>query len=265
MNGGRQTASMTVCALMGVQAVLGLAFPERYRDVAWIRATWYGNDWVTLVVAVPLFVLVIRASSRGSPRGRLGVVGVLFYAAYNYAFYLFGAALNIFFPLYVGLLLLSTAALVMALRRLDPDVAALRLQRWTPVRAIGGYMLVVGAVLGSVWVGIWAAFIFAGRPTPIEPDAFQLVAALDLTLIVPALCVGGVWLWRHRPWGYVVATASTTQAALYLTVLAVNAVVARTRGLQGSQELPLWSILAATMAAASLALFAGISGRSARH
>jgi hypothetical protein len=35
----------------------------------------------------------------------LGAVG---YAFYNYAFYLFGAALNAFFPLYVAPLLLSS-------------------------------------------------------------------------------------------------------------------------------------------------------------
>ena len=33
--------------LMAVQATLGLAMPTLYRDAEWIKATWFGNDWIT--------------------------------------------------------------------------------------------------------------------------------------------------------------------------------------------------------------------------
>jgi len=29
--------------------------------VEWIKATWFGNDWVTLMVAVPLLVIARRS------------------------------------------------------------------------------------------------------------------------------------------------------------------------------------------------------------
>jgi hypothetical protein len=48
-----QAASAVLAALMLTQSALGLLFPGAYRDVAWIRATRYGNDWVTLAVTVP--------------------------------------------------------------------------------------------------------------------------------------------------------------------------------------------------------------------
>ena len=48
-----------LAALMVVQSVLGLVFQEQYRDVEWIKATWFGNDWVTLVAAVPLLVVAL--------------------------------------------------------------------------------------------------------------------------------------------------------------------------------------------------------------
>jgi hypothetical protein len=66
---------------------------------------------------------------------------------------------------------------------------------------------------------VWAAYIFAGRPTPVEPEAFKVVAALDLSLMVPALITGAVWLWRRAAWGYVVASVASIQGALYLLVL----------------------------------------------
>ena len=52
-------------------------------------------------------------------RGLLLWLGTVGYAAYNYAFYLFGAALNVFFLLYVAALVLATITLIVALAHLD--------------------------------------------------------------------------------------------------------------------------------------------------
>jgi len=41
--------SAALAGVMAVQSGLGLAFPEQYRDAAWLRAAWFGNDGVTLV------------------------------------------------------------------------------------------------------------------------------------------------------------------------------------------------------------------------
>jgi len=78
---------------------------------------------------------------------------------------------------------------------------------------------------------IRGAYVFAGRPTPVEPEAFRIGAALDLSLMVPALTFGGVLLWNRRPWGYVLDSIAGIQAALYLIVLSVNSFVAIRRGL----------------------------------
>jgi hypothetical protein len=89
--------TIALLLIMVTQASLGLTWWTAYRDDDWIRAAWFGNDWVTLVVAAPLlFRAVIRAGD-GSIRHRLLWLGLVGYAVYNYAFYLFGAALNIFF------------------------------------------------------------------------------------------------------------------------------------------------------------------------
>jgi hypothetical protein len=38
------TLSVALAALMVAQSVLGRVFSGQYRDVEWIRATWFGND-----------------------------------------------------------------------------------------------------------------------------------------------------------------------------------------------------------------------------
>jgi hypothetical protein len=109
---------------------------------------------------------------------------------------------------------------------------------------------------------MWAAYVFAGRPTPIEPEAFQLVAALDITVMVPALASGGVLLWRRNGWGYIVAAIAGIQGSLYLLVLSTNSVVLIIRGLaEAPGELFQWGPLAVTTIAATALLLASVRGR----
>ena len=211
---------------MLTQALMGLAFRAAYRDVEWIRTTWFGNDWVTLVVAAPLLLIGLRRTAVGSLRkGLLLWLGLIGFALYNYAFYLFGAALNAFLPVYVVAVVLAATVLVVALSQIDAIRFAHSVRPTAPVRLLGGSLAFIAVGLASAWIAMWAAYVFAGRPTPVEPEAFKLVAALDLSLMVPALGIGGVLLWRRRPWGLVISAIASVQSALYLLVLSVNSVV----------------------------------------
>ena len=115
------TLSTVVAIVMLAQSSFGLLFRGQYRDVEWIAATWLGNDWVTLVVALPLLSAGIVLTRRGSARGLLLWLGTLAYAIYNSAYYLFGAALNAFFPLYAVTVIVAAAALILALSSVAPS------------------------------------------------------------------------------------------------------------------------------------------------
>lgn len=249
------TATLTLTALMAVQALVGLVSPEQYRDVDWVKATWFGNDWLTLVAAVPLLLISSVAARRGSLRAFLLWAGGVGYAVYNCAFYLLGAALNVFFPLYVASVVLAVAILIHTLGELDVEPIGSQLGHSAPVRLIGGAFAAIGVGLGTVWFGVWAAYIFAGRPTPVDVDAFRLVAALDLSLMVPALVSGGVLLWRRRPWGVVVAAIAGVQGTLYLAVLSVNSLISIEQGrATWPGELVIWVPLASVTATATVLL-----------
>ena len=110
------------------------------------------------------------------------------------------------------------------------------------MRIIGSYFAWVGVGLASVWIAMWAAYVFAGRPTPVAPEAFKLVAALDISIMVTVLGLGGILLWQRKAWGYVVAAIAGIQGSLYLFVLSVNSIVAIRRGLaEAPGELPMWA------------------------
>jgi hypothetical protein len=249
-------------ALMTLQALLGLAWPTAYRDADWIKATWFGNDWITLLVAAPMMWGSRRMAENGSVRGELVSLGTVGYALYNYAFYLFGAALNVFLPLYVITLGMAIVTLASGLGRIDPIAIAASFNRgpWLPL--VGGYLIFVACGLSVVWIGTWAAYVFAGKPTPVEPEAFKIVAALDLLWLVPSLAAGGALLWNRRPWGFVIATAASVQGAMYLLVLSVNSTIVIRRRLAASPgELPIWLPLTVCTAIAALALLNAAASR----
>jgi hypothetical protein len=254
--------STVLCVLMCGQSILGLLYTNQYRDADWITASWFGNDLVTLVVAVTLLVIAPANAARSSARAWLIRVGVLGYAIYNYAFYLFGAALNVFFLFYVGAFIVAVAALIVGLTYVDPAEIAAAFRPSTPVRLIGGSLMSIALGLAAIWIAMWAAYVFAGKQLPIEPEPFRVVAALDLTLMVPALLGGGLLLWRKSPWGYIAASAASIQGSLYLLVLSVGSCVAILRGLVVAPgELPIWMPLATIMMALSITLLSRCTER----
>lgn len=258
--------SNIVAGLMGIQAALGLVFRAQYRDVEWIRETWFGNDWVTLLVAVPALVLVGRFAARGSSRARAGRLGLLAYAVYNYAYYLFGAELNAFFPLYVALCLVSAVALSVSIAAIHRPLLAVT-PRSGLTHAAGVYFLVIGVGLATVWLVMWADVVFRGHPPPIDTDAFKLVAALDLTVMVPILIGSGGLLWFHSPHGCWFGAAAGVLASMYLVVLSVNSALAvRSGHVDAAGEFPIWATLALmTGAVATLLIRQLPAGPRAAH
>ena len=51
--------SIGITVMMATQSLIGLIWREKYRDIGWIRATWFGNDGVTLFLAVPLLTMAL--------------------------------------------------------------------------------------------------------------------------------------------------------------------------------------------------------------
>ena len=175
-------------------------------------------------------------------------MGALDYMLYNYAFYLFGTAFNAFFLIYVALLGLSILALIFGLVNLDVNRISQQFRERTPVKWIGGYFLFVAFGLSMIYVMQSISFIFTEQLPPIiqiSGHPTSIVFALDLTLLVPWLVLGALWLMRRQPWGYVIAGILSVKGPLYTLVLAVNSVLVLRAGLSATNELPLWGMLTA--------------------
>jgi hypothetical protein len=60
--------SAVIAALAAIASAGGLLIDGSYRDNTLVKAAWYGNDLVTLVLGVPVLVAALWLSIRGSQR-----------------------------------------------------------------------------------------------------------------------------------------------------------------------------------------------------
>jgi hypothetical protein len=225
--------SWVIAVLALIASIGGLLIPNLYRDNELVKNTWFVNDLLTLVVMTPLLVGSLILSTRGSQRAQLVWVAMLAYMLYNFAFYLFGTAFNMFFLIYVALVTLSIFALIFALSGLDVNTISQSFKINTPVRWISGFMVFIGVFLGFKWIADSLNFVFTGQlpKAIIDFEApTNIVFALDLTIIVPWMLVGAIWLWQRQAWGYVVGVIMTMKAATYGLVLVTSTLYAALLG-----------------------------------
>lgn len=236
--------SVIIVILMVVASVGGFFINGLYRDNLLVTSGWYGNDLVTLLLAVPLLVLSLVLSKRGSQRAQLVWLGMLFYTLYNYAFYLFGAAFNSLFLVYVALFTLSIFALIFGIASLNVKGITGQFRPGTPVKWIGGYMMLVVLLLGSFHISLSLTYVLTGQVPDIVINVehpTNVISALDLSLVVSFGLLGAVWLWKRQPWGYVLAVIWNVQGAVYMVALSAAAVWAFQAGAsEDIMQVALW-------------------------
>jgi hypothetical protein len=248
--------SVAIAVLMVIASVAGLLIDGLYTDGAWAREALRGGDLTTLAVAVPILIGSLVFARRGSQVAQAVWLGALAYSVYNYAYFVFGAEFNDIFVLHIALFSLSIITLVLAVANVDVDAIAARFRRVRGTRWIGGFLAVVGAVLGGIWVFLAIRFAVTGElMADLPADGMHLVFAIDTSLLVPALLVAGILLWRRTAHGYVFGTAMAVMGAMYQVNLLMAGLFQANANVPGVKAFPLEGIVLATgFALATLAL-----------
>lgn len=214
----------------------GLLRPELYRDNDFVKTAWLGNDLITLFVALPALLIALVRARHGSLPAQLVLPGLQLYMFYNYAFYLFGAAFNPFFLLYVAIFALSAYALMTGLAAVDVEMVQSRFSGKTPVRWICGYLVFVALPLLLVEGGQSLRFLQSGLlpPTVVESGhPTSVVFALDLSVVVPAMLWSAVLLWKRRAWGFRLGIIMLIMSFFYMLVLLLGTALLATSGPAG--------------------------------
>jgi hypothetical protein len=86
-----------------------------------------------------------------------------------------------------------------------------------------------------------------------------VVFALDLTLVIPFLIVGGIWLWRRGPWGYAIGAIINVKGAVYMLGLCAATLTAYRAGMvEDLSEIGLWGAIGVGCLLAATALLANL-------
>lgn len=256
--------SGAIAVLMVVASAGGLLVDGLYRDGPWAREALRGGDLTTIAIAAPVLITSMLLARRGSRVAQAVWLGALAYSLYNYAYYVFGAAFNDIFVLHIALFSLSIAALVLAIANIDARAIAACFRDVRGTRLIGGFLAGVGVVLGGLWLFLAIRFALTGELIAgLPPDGVHLVFAIDTSLLVPALVISGILLWRRTPQGYVLGTAMAVMGAIYQLNLLVAGVFQANAKVPGVKGFPLEGIVLATsFALATLVLLLDSHRRS---
>lgn len=205
-----------------------------------------GQDFVTLLVAVPLLLVASRMASTGSVRGQLMRAGALAYFAYTYLLLAFGATYNELFLVYVAVFSASAFGLVLGVVSIDsgrlPDHFSPRFARGR----VGWALIGFGAVLALMWLGRIAPSLVAGTAPPgLDNYSTLFVQAGDLGIVIPTAILAGSLLLRGQAFGYLLAPVMLVMASAFgLALLAMSASMALGGVEIAPVEVVIFSILA---------------------
>lgn len=190
-------------AIFVAVATLGGLFLEGlYRDPLYVEAQAKGQDLVTLVIVVPVFVIATALLNKYKTSIIIIWLGCLLYNIYSYMLYCVMARYNDFFLLYVAIFALSLYLFVFALIQIEPFKHPLSLLARGAAKTVAIYHMFVG----TLFVLLWLSQIITGLFTESIPESVVLsgtpiVYVMDLGWFLPALILTGILTLRRHALG----------------------------------------------------------------
>jgi hypothetical protein len=177
-----------------------------YYDSLSSAAQMQANDFISLVVGLPLLAFSTYWALRGSLKGQLLLTGTLGFYLYTYMSMSMLTAYNNLFLIYVVLFALSLYAFIVAMLSFDLDTLPQHFSERLPHTAIAVLLFVVAGFLALAWVGRIVSEMQAGQVALLENTTTRVIQAMDLVLIVPSAVFAGVYLLRRQPLGYLLTS-----------------------------------------------------------
>lgn len=191
-------------AIVALAAGFTVAFPSLLRGVAVSNGNLRGTAVALLAVGLPVLVIAMIGTSRGSARAFVVWLGTLGYLIYQAILFCFATPLNSLFLLYVGYLGTAVWSTVILLRATDLAAFTARLSAVVPARTIAVAALVLAVLNAGAWLSQLVPAMLSSNPTSVL-DGTGLVTnpvyVQDLAIWLPLLATAAVACWRGRSWG----------------------------------------------------------------
>ena len=212
-----QRVSTALAVVSALTAGLSFVFWEVFhRDVPMSIGNMRGTALTILLLGVPLLLLSMAMTARGSLRALFVWLGSLAYIAYNAVMFCFAAHFNAFFLLFTALLALSFWSLLTLLAKVEPEALAAACSR-VPRRSLSVYLVLSSGAFAALWLeAIVPATLRNETPIALSEAGITQnpVWVLDFAFTFPLVGLASVWLWKSRPWGYILAGTMVTMLTL---------------------------------------------------
>jgi hypothetical protein len=194
-----------VALLMALVSATGLLVADFYGGSANWRSQTVAQDFIDLVVVLPVLVASAIYAMRGSRRAWLIWLGALSYVVYSFVIYAFAVQYNRLFLAYVAVLGCALWALIGGMAATDWAEIKARFAATTPVKIVALFLLIPAVLFAMLWLMEEVPGALSGDAPQSLKDVGLLtnpVHVLDLTIMLPSMLVAGVWLWRRQTLGY---------------------------------------------------------------
>ncbi len=194
-------------------------------DTLSTAAQMQGNDFITLVVGLPLLAFSTWLAFKGKLRGQLLLTGTLGFFLYTYMSMSMLTAYNNLFLVYVALFGLSLYAFILSMMSFDLAGLPRQFSARLPHGMIAALLFVVGGFLSLAWLGRIGGPLVNGTTPALENTTTLVIQTMDLGLIVPLSILAGILLLRRSAWGYLLASVFVLKAVtlgLGVSAMGVN-------------------------------------------
>ena len=225
--------SVVIAIFMFIATLGGLLIPGLYTrygfDNQYLLAQVYGQDFLMLVVILPLFIISLIYAIRGSLRWTLVWLGCLGYNLYTYITYAFSNIYNDFFLIHCLLYGLSLFSIIGVLMKLDAQSVKSQFSEKTPIKLVGCFLIAFSSLILLAWLSDIVPYLLIGqKPARIVQSGWTIIFAIDLGFFLPATIIAGVMLLKRNAYGYIFAaimlikTVTIGLAILSMTVFMYN-------------------------------------------
>jgi hypothetical protein len=206
---GRETEwlwlTLPITILVATTSAIGLCVPGFYRDPPGWAIQVIAQDFVDLAVVLPVLVSSSVLVVQGSQRAHLVWLGTLSYLIYTFVIYTFAVAHNALFLVYVAVFACSLWAFIAGLTRMQGRARGTVCTRRLPVKTVSSSLIIQATLFYLLWLSDEITAVVAGRLPQSLHDTGLLtnpVHVLDMAVLLPALVLSGIWLWRKQAIGY---------------------------------------------------------------
>jgi hypothetical protein len=232
--------TVPIAVLVLVVSGVGLWVPNFYRGPLVWTVQGVAQDFIDLVIVLPVLVFSTLLTARGSQRARLIWLGTISYLVYSFVIYAFGVYFNALFLVYVAAFGCCLWALVGGMATNDWGEIRRQFAPQTPVKLVSVLLLIQVVLFYITWLQEDIPAILAGiiPATVIESGlASNPVHVLDMAVMLPAIALSAIWLWRRQPLGYGLVAVMLTNVIFQCMSIATIMIFSARAGLTASTEL----------------------------